>query len=165
MMKSTAGLGGPTDLLLEGAPDQAVRFRVLGLVDVGVGNVTGKQAAAFGGYLLGDRQCLTVERLEDLLLADDLQLLAVAVVGERLDHVRAGVDEIPVQLAHHLGMVEHHLGHVGPGLQVAAPLELEQIALGADHRTGLEPLQQPPAGRRPLLVHHRCSSRAARRRH
>ena len=63
----------------------------------------------------------------------------MAVVGERLDHVGAGAHELAVELAHRLGGVEHDLRHVGAGLEVAAPLQLEQIALGADHRPRLEP--------------------------
>ena len=53
------------------------------------------------------------------------------------------MDEVAVQLAHDLGMLEHDLGHVRPGLEVAPPLELEQIALGADHRPRRQPLEQP----------------------
>ena len=50
-----------------------------------------------------------------------------------------------------LGVVEHDLGHEGAGLQVAAALELEQVALGADHRALVEPLQQTQ--RRGVLAH------------
>ena len=39
-------------------------------------------------------------------------------------------------------MLEHDLGHERPGLQVAAPLELEQVALGADHGTLLEAIEK-----------------------
>jgi hypothetical protein len=70
------------------------------------------------------------------------QLLAVRVVGERLDDVRPGVDELAVQLADLLGMLEDDLGHERAGLQVAAPLELEQVPLRADDRPVVEPLQQ-----------------------
>ena len=48
--------------------------------------------------------------------------------------------ELPVQGGDLLGVIEHDLGHERPGLQVAATFELEQVALGADHRTGGEPL-------------------------
>ena len=47
--------------------------------------------------------------------------------------------EIAMQLAHDLGMLEHDLGHEGAGLQIAATLELEHVALGADHRPLVEP--------------------------
>ena len=69
-----------------------------------------------------------------VLAADDPQLLAVRVVGERLDDVRARVDELAVQLGHLLRVLEHDLGDERARLQVAAPLELEEVALGADHR-------------------------------
>jgi len=41
-------------------------------------------------------------------------------------------------------LFEDHLGHERPGLQVAAALELEQIPLGADHRSGREPIEKLP---------------------
>src|ERR1700679_2534131 len=47
-----------------------------------------------------------------------------------------------MQPGHQLGVLEHDLGHVGPGLQIAASLELEQVALGADDRASFEPRQQ-----------------------
>ena len=67
----------------------------------------------------------------------------MGVVGESLDDIGAGVNELAVQPGDELGMLEHDLGHVGAGLQIAAPLELEQIALGADHRSLVEPFEQP----------------------
>jgi hypothetical protein len=66
--------------------------------------------------------------LQQVLFADQPQLLAMGVVGERLHHVGAGVHELAVKLRHLLGMVEHHLRHEAAGLQVAAPLQLEQVA-------------------------------------
>ena len=83
-----------------------------------------------------------VDRLEVVLAADHAQLLAVRVVGERLDDIGAGVDEIAVQLRDRVRVLEHHLGDEGAGLQVAAALELEDVALGADHGAVLEALQQ-----------------------
>ena len=55
------------------------------------------------------------------------------------------MDELPVQAGDEVGMLEHDLGHVGARLQIAAPLELEQVALGADDGAVFEPLQQPSA--------------------
>jgi hypothetical protein len=71
----------------------------------------------------------------------------VGVVGEGLHHVRAGVHVLPVQPGDHLRLIEHHLWHERPGLQVAAALELEQIPLGADHRSGREPIEKPTHAR------------------
>src|SRR5438128_12663432 len=81
-----------------------------------------------------------------MLLADDAQLLAVRVVGEGLDDVRAGVHELAVQLRDHLGMLEHDLGHVGAGLQLAASLALEEIALRADDGAACEAIEKPKLG-------------------
>ena len=114
----------------------------VGLPDVGVGEVAGHQRAALVGDFRRNRQGVAVERLQQRLLADDAQLLAMAVVGEGLDHVGAGVDEIAVQLAHQIGMLEHDFGHEGAGLQIAAPLELEEIAFGADDRPRGEAVYQ-----------------------
>ena len=79
---------------------------------------------------------LAVERLEQVLLADHLQLLAVPVVGERLDDVGSRPHELDVQLAHDVRVLEHDLGDEAARLEIAPPLELEQVALGADDRAG-----------------------------
>src|SRR6185437_15869941 len=81
-------------------------------------------------------------RLEILLAADEAQLLAMPVIGEGLDDVGAGMHELAVELLDELRVLQYHLRHEGTGLEIAAPLELEEIALGADHRTGGKPLQQ-----------------------
>ena len=47
-----------------------------------------------------------------------------------------------MQLRDDLGMFEHDFRHEGAGLQVAAPLELEQVALGADHGALVEALEK-----------------------
>ena len=143
----------PADLLLERLAHEAQGLRIVRIVGVGVGEIAREQGAALVRHLLGDLQRLAIERLEDLLLANDFELFAVAVIGERFDHVGAGAHELAVQLAHRFGLVEHDLGHVWPGLDVAAPLKLEQIALGADHRPFGQPLQQslPGHGTLPCL--------------
>ena len=64
------------------------------------------------------------------------------VIGEGLDDVRAGMNEVAMELDDDLGMLEHDLGHESSCLEIAAPLELEDVAFGADHRTGFEALQQ-----------------------
>jgi hypothetical protein len=81
---------------------------------------------------------LPVERFEDVLLADDPQLLPVAVVGEGLDHVGARVHELAVEFGNHIRMVQDDLGDEGPGLKVSPPLAFEQVAFGADHGTALK---------------------------
>jgi hypothetical protein len=70
------------------------------------------------------------------------ELFAVGVVGERLDHVRAGVDELAVELRDLLGVVEHDLRHKRPGLEVAPALQFEQVTLGADDGAFGQPFEQ-----------------------
>ena len=82
------------------------------------------------------------------------QLLAVRVVGERLDDVRARMHEFAVQLRHDLGVLQHDLRDEGAGLQIAAPLELEQIAFGADHRAAFRAV---PAALRSRAHHVRTN--------
>ena len=84
-----------------------------------------------------------VDLLEQVLLADDPHLLPVRVVRERLDDVRAGADELAVELRDDLGLLEHDLGDERAGLQIPAALELEEVPLGADHRALVEPLERP----------------------
>ena len=64
------------------------------------------------------------------------------VVRERLDDVRAGADELAVELRDDLGLLEHDLGDERAGLQIPAALELEEVPLGADHRALVEPLEK-----------------------
>ena len=141
-----AFLERPADLLLEHRAHGGMGRRIVGLVDVGVADVAGHQAAVPVGDRARDPERLPVQVLEHVLAADQPQLLAVGVVGEGLDHVAAGVDEILVQALDRLGMVEHDLGHEGAGLEIAAPLQLEQVAFGADHRSGREPREQAAGG-------------------
>jgi hypothetical protein len=140
---------GPADLLLEHAADRVTGGRVVRAEHVGVADVAGEHRAGVARDVGRDAQRLAVHLLEQVLLPDDPQLLAVRVVGERLDDVRAGVHELAVQLGDELPMLEHYLGDERAGLQVAAPLELEQVALGADHAPVCEPREQAPVAHRP----------------
>jgi hypothetical protein len=134
-------LDRPAHLLLEHRARGVLRRLVL-REDVRIADVSRDQRVALGRNLLGDRERLPVELLEEVLLADQAHLFPVGVIREGRHDVRAGVDEISVQLRHDLGMVEHGLGHERARLHVATPLELEEIALGADHRASLEPFAQ-----------------------
>ena len=89
-----------------------------------------------------------VQRLEQVLLADDPHLLAVAVVGERLDDVRAGALVVDVQRPEGVRVLQGDLGDELAGAQVAAALQLEQEALGTDHGSGVQALGQVPLGAR-----------------
>ena len=89
---------------------------------------------------IGQRRA--VHRLEIVLPADQPQFFAMRVIGEGLDHVGAGAQEIAMQVLDLLGEVEHDLRHVGARLQVAAPLQLEEVALGANHRSRGKPFEK-----------------------
>ena len=52
------------------------------------------------------------------------------------------MDELAVQGLDELGMLEHDLGDECARLQIAAALELEQVALGADDGSGSEAITQ-----------------------
>jgi glyoxalase family protein len=144
-------LGGPPDLLLEhrahGPPGRGVVE-----VDVGVAHVARQERARGSRDEARDGQRVAVHALEQVLAADEPQLLPVGVVGERLDDVRPRVDELAVQARDHLGVVEHHLRHERPRLQEAPALELEEVALRAQHGSLCEALVQPSA-HRPVLAH------------
>ncbi len=138
-------------MLVEDAPRLLVGLRVVGRVDAGVADVAGQQGAGRARDLLRDRQRRPVDPREVFLAPDDLELGAVRVVGEGLDDIRARVDEIAMQAFDQLRVLENDLGDVGAGLQVAAALELEQIAFGADDRAGGQPLQESEGFSRYLL--------------
>src|SRR6201985_3326282 len=82
----------------------------------------------------GEPHRLPVHRLQVALAAHVTQLLPVRVVGQRHHHVRARAQELAMQLTHGVRVVEYHLGHERARLDVAAPLQLEDVALGAEHR-------------------------------
>jgi hypothetical protein len=52
------------------------------------------------------------------------------------------MDEIAMQLRHDFRMLEHDFGYERAGLQVPAPLELEDVSLRADDRPLGKPLDQ-----------------------
>jgi len=64
------------------------------------------------------------------------------VVSEGLDDVRAGSQEIAMEVLDLLGEIENHFGDVGSRLQVAPALQFKQIALGANHRAGGKLIEQ-----------------------
>jgi hypothetical protein len=52
-----------------------------------------------------------------------------------------------MELRDHLGILEHDLRDERAGLQVPAALELEEVALRAGDRAGVQPLEQDRHGR------------------
>ena len=141
-----AALDGPAHHLLEHAAHLGLAGGVLGVPDVGVRDVAGHEVAgSLVGDLPGDLECGPVQRLEQVLLADDPHLLAVTVVGERLDDVGAGALEVDVQGPERVRVLQGDLGDELTGAQVAAALQLEQETLGTDHRPGVQARGQVPA--------------------
>ena len=109
-------LDGPRDLLLE-HPTHCFPGGIVADEDVRVADVAGEQGARVVRDLLRDRERAAVHLLEQVLLVDDLQLLAVGVVRERLDDVGARVHELAVQLGDELRVLEHDLRHERARLQ------------------------------------------------
>ena len=134
-------LDGPADHLGEHRADLVLLRRVGGIPDVRVRDVAGHEVAGLGvGDGARDLQGRAVERLEEVLLADDPHLLAVPVVREGLDDVGAGPLEVDVEAAQRLGELERDLGHEFSRGEVTALLEFEEEAFRADHGTGVEAL-------------------------
>ena len=150
-----ARLGGPRDLLVEHRLDGLPGLGVVGVEDVRVADVAGEERAGLVGDLLRERERVSVQLLEEAFLADDAHLLAVCVVGERLDDVGARVHELAMELGHLLRVVEHGLGDECAGLDEPAPLELEEVALRADDVPLLEALEKSGSGHAPSLVRQR----------
>ena len=61
------------------------------------------------------------------------------------------MNELLVQSANQFGLLEHDLGNERPRLQIAAALELEQVALRAHDRSLVEFRQQ--TGFRAVITH------------
>ena len=138
-----AFLDRPRNLLAVHLPhDRAGPLRIGRVVHPGVADVPGDERVALGRHLARNPQRVSVQRLEIVLAADRAHLLAMAVVRERDHDLRTGPQELAVQLADGVGEVEHDLGHIRPTLEIAAPLELEQIALGTEHHAVVEPLEE-----------------------
>jgi hypothetical protein len=62
----------------------------------------------------------------------------VAVIRERHHHLGSRAQQLAVELAHSLGKVEHDLRYIGPALEIAASLELEEVPLGAQYHVMIE---------------------------
>ena len=135
-------IGSPADLLLIHRPHLPRRVGVARLEHVGIADVAGDERVAFRRDLLGDGERLAVHGLEIVLAPDETELFAMRIIGERLDDVGAGSQKIAMQVLDLLGEIEHDLGHIGARLQIAAALQLEQVAFGADDGPRRKPLEQ-----------------------
>ena len=72
----------------------------------------------------------------------------MGVIGEGQHDVRARVQEFAMQLDYGVRMFQHCFGHVGAGGEIAAALDLEQIALGANDGSCRQPFEQTRSDRR-----------------
>jgi hypothetical protein len=97
-------------------------------------------------YVSSDSERLAIHLLEDALAADDLQFLPMGVVGEGFDDVAARMHEVLMQPLHHIRVLYHRFGHEGAGLEVAATLQFEEIALGANDMADLQPFEKTALG-------------------
>ena len=151
MIRRPATSGPRYLLLVHRAHLRPARHGVGRVVHPGVADVAGEQGVALAGHVAGDRERVAVQALEVALAADLAELRAVPVVGERDHHVGAAAQELAVQLAHGVRVVEDDLGDVRAALQVAAALELEQVALGPEYgaesaRRSLKRFMTRPSG-------------------
>jgi hypothetical protein len=138
-----AGFDRPANLLaVHLADDLTGAFGIVGVVRPGVADVAGEERTSLVRDLLRQLERVAVERLEVVLATDHPQLLPVPVVGERDHDLGPRAQKLPVQLADGIRIVEHDLWDEGAALEIAAPLELEEIALGAEDDVALEALQQ-----------------------
>jgi hypothetical protein len=108
-----SGFRRPRDLLVEHRAHRAAGA-VVAEVEVGVAHVAGEQRPRLARHIGGDRERFAVERLEQVLRADEPQLLAVGVVRERLDDVRARVNELAVEVGDDLGCSSTTSGTYAP---------------------------------------------------
>src|SRR5690349_12267247 len=116
-------------------------------------------ASSASPHPAGQPHRLPVHRLQVALAAHVTQLLPVRVVGQRHHHVRARAQELAMQLTHGVRVVEYHLGHERARLDVAAPLQLEDVALGAEYWPGRQPVHDRRA-HAPLQFTHETTPSA-----
>ena len=81
------------DLLLEHGAHGRVGRLVVGLIDIGVADVSRHQAAMAISDVPGDPESLPVDVLQNILSADYPELLAMSVIGEGFHDVAAGMHE------------------------------------------------------------------------
>src|SRR5262249_48088934 len=72
--------------------------------------------------------------------------------GKRLDYVGARVQELAMQFLDDTGMVQDNLGDERPGLEVPAPLALEEVPLRAHHGAAFQHRRQIRHGSSSLLA-------------
>src|SRR5271165_422467 len=135
-------IDGPRDLFLEHGAHGRVGRLVVGLIGVGVADVSRHQAAMAISDVPGDPESLPVDVFQNTLSADYPELLAMSVIGEGFHDVAAGMHEILMQPLHHLRILDYRLRHESARLKIAAPLQLEEIAFRADDWAAFEAIEE-----------------------
>jgi hypothetical protein len=105
---------------------------VVVIIDPGVADIARYQGIPLGGDFPGQPHRLAVERFQVAFAAHRLELLAVAIVGQGDHHFGAGAQELAVQLPERIGIIQHDFGDER-AFDVAAPLELENVAFSAEY--------------------------------
>jgi hypothetical protein len=119
----------------------ALRFaRVVG---PGEREVPSDERIPFRRDRASDANGITVDLVDLAGQPDRRELVVARVEGHRLEDLRAGTQELAVQLCERVGMFDDDLRREGPRLNVPTLLELEQVSPVAEHRTFREPLQDP----------------------
>ena len=148
--KVDAGIFEQANLLGDVVARLAERVHPFALDQLRARHAAGHQGLVAGDFL---RQFHRGE--VDLLglrpVAGPVQLLARAEKRQRLQHLRAGVEELAVQFAQRIGMLDGDLGRelaaaaagadllaAGAAVDVAAALQFDQIAAVADDRSLLD---------------------------
>ena len=95
------------------------------------------------GDLASDAHGITVDLVDLARQPHGRELVVARVEGHRLQDLRAGTQELAVQLRERVGMLDDDLGRERPRLNVPTLLELEQVSAVAQHRAFREPFQDP----------------------
>src|SRR5271165_446781 len=135
-------IDGPCDLLLEHGAHGRVGRLVVGLIGIGVADVSRHQAAMAISDVPGDPESLPVDVFQNILSADYPELLAMSVISEGFHDVAAGMHEIVMQPLDHLRILDYRLRHESARLKVAAPLQLEEIAFRADDWAAFQAIEE-----------------------
>src|ERR1700722_5879557 len=104
-------IDGPRDLLLEHGAHGRVCRLVVGLIDIGVADVSRHQAAMAISDVPGDPESLPIDVFQNILSADYSELLAMSEIGEGLHEVAAGMHENLMKRLPPLRILDYRLRH------------------------------------------------------
>lgn len=135
-------LGVELELPVEQCAHAFVWFAILGLVDPREAEVSGDERVALVGDLARHCDRGAVDVVDLAGQPDGGQLVFAGVEGERLQYLRSGAHELPVELRERFGMREAHLGGEGTRLDISPFLQLEKITAVPEHHPVRQPFQQ-----------------------